>query len=120
MTLLLDVDASMPASPYLDGCKHASLSTHVTEGGLPTPMGTTTSDSGDTGNCTSSTPGGSAVAHTGIRVNGVGLPPVLGDVGVNEMHDIGSNWGEEDSGEGHMLIEYLGGIIGVEYGDEGN
>jgi len=107
MTLLLDVDASMPASPYLDGCKHASLSTHVTESGLTTSMGTTTSNSGNTGNCTSSTPRRSAVAHTCIGVNSVGLSSVLGDVGVNEMHDIGSYWGEEHGGKGYVFIEYL-------------
>ena len=46
--LLPQVDLLMPLSPDLGGCKHAAFSTHVTEGGLASTMGTTARDTRNT------------------------------------------------------------------------
>lgn len=39
MSLLLDVDTTVPSSPDLDGSEHATLAAHVTEGGLTGSVG---------------------------------------------------------------------------------
>ncbi|MCP5810083.1 hypothetical protein NL321_28465, partial [Klebsiella pneumoniae] len=41
---LSEVDATMPTPPGLRGGEHTSTTTHVTEGTLTGPMGTTTTD----------------------------------------------------------------------------
>lgn len=49
------VDLSMPSSPDLGGGKESTSTAHVTEGTLSRSVGTTTTDSGDTGDGTAGT-----------------------------------------------------------------
>lgn len=39
MTLLFDIDTTVPSSPGLEGSEHATFTTHVTEGTLTTSVG---------------------------------------------------------------------------------
>lgn len=39
VTLLFDIDTTVPSSPGLEGCEHATFTTHVTEGTLTTSVG---------------------------------------------------------------------------------
>lgn len=99
VSLLLEVASSVPSPPDADGGEHASLAAHVTEGTLAVPAGSTATNSGNTGDCAACSPGLSGVLHTGMEVDGVTLTTVLGDVGVDEVDDIGSDSGGEDGGE---------------------
>lgn len=54
--LLADVGACVPLTPDLGWGEHASATAHVTEGSLTRAVGTTSSDTGDTGDGTSCTP----------------------------------------------------------------
>jgi hypothetical protein len=56
VSLLGDVDLSVPLSPGAEGGEHTSLSAHVTEGGLSRSVGTATTDTGNTSDSTSSSP----------------------------------------------------------------
>jgi hypothetical protein len=77
-SLLVDVDLSVPASPGLGRGEHATLAAHVTEGTLTRARVTTTSNTGNTSNGTTSTPGLGRVLVTSARRNGIGLAAVLG------------------------------------------
>lgn len=56
--------------------------------------------------------------HACEEVDGVSLSSVFGDVGVDEVHDIGSDSDAEDSGEndiasGSLNDVFAGGFVGV-------
>ena len=53
---LSNIDATVPAAPDLQGSEHVATTAHVTEGTLAGAVGSTTTDAGNTGNGTSSTP----------------------------------------------------------------
>lgn len=54
--LLADVGACVPLTPDLGRSEHASATAHVAEGSLARAVGTTSPDTGDTGDGTSCTP----------------------------------------------------------------
>merc|ERR1712168_917570 len=93
---LLLVDRSMPSSPGFGGSKHASTSAHVTEGCLTRTVSTTASNTRNTGNSTSSTPGFSRRLVPSVLVDSVRLSCVLRHVGVDEVNDVGTNGSLED------------------------
>ena len=111
MSLLVEVGLSVPFSVDLEGSEHSSLSAHVTEGSLSRSVGTRSSNSGDSSHSSSGSPGLGGVLHTSVVLDGVSLSSVLGDVGVNEMDDIVSDGGSEDSG--HVLGRDNFGVVGV-------
>lgn len=57
VSLLLDVDLSVPSSPGLQWSEHSTFSAGVSEGSLSGSAGTTSADSWNSGNSTTWTPG---------------------------------------------------------------
>ena len=102
----------MPTAPDLGGSEHASATAHVPESSLSSSVGPTAGDTGDTGDGTAGTPrlGGGLV--TGFLGDGVGLALVLGDVGVDEVDDIGSDRGLHDVWQGNGL-RGIGGHVAI-------
>jgi len=96
VSLLLEVDLSVPSSPGLEGSEHSSLSAHVTEGTLSGSVGTGASDSGNTSNGSTSSPGFGRMLHAGLGGDSVSLSDVLGDLIVNELDDIDSDGDREN------------------------
>lgn len=79
-------------------------------------MRTTSTDTGNTGHSSTSTPrlGGRLV--TSLTGDGVGLTTVLGDVGVDELDDIRTNGGLQDSGD----LDGSRGLLAVKTIDSDN
>lgn len=57
VTLLIEVDLDVPFSPCLCGCETTSTTAHVTKGSLSRAVSSSTTDTRDTSNSSSSTPG---------------------------------------------------------------
>lgn len=76
---LVLVHLDVPLPPGLGGSEHSTTSAHVTESGLARSLGTTTANTGDTGNGTTGTPRLGRGLVTGVLSNGVSLSTVLGD-----------------------------------------
>lgn len=76
---LVLVHLDVPLSPGLGRGEHSTTSAHVTESGLARSLGTTTANTGDTGNGTTGTPRLGRGLVTGVLSNGVSLSTVLGD-----------------------------------------
>lgn len=102
VSLLVDIDFSMPSSPHLKGSEHSTLSTHITESGLSSSVGSGSRNSGNTGDGTSGTPRFGGVLHTGVLGDSVGLSGILRKIFVDEGHDIKSDGGGQDSGEADL------------------
>jgi hypothetical protein len=119
VSLLLDVDLSVPSSPGLQGSEHSTLSTRVGESTLSSSGSTRTTDSGNSGNGSTGTPRDSGVLHTGGGGNSMSLSGVLGDLVMNELDDIKSDGGSADSGKGDLSGDFLG-IGRVENADGGS
>jgi hypothetical protein len=119
VSLLLDVNLSVPSSPGLQGSEHSTLSTRVGEGTLSSSGSTRTRDSGNSGNGSTGTPRDSGVLHTGGDGNSMSLSGVLGDLVVDELDDIESDGGSADSGKGDLSGDFLG-IGRVENADGGS
>lgn len=119
VSLLLDVNLSVPSSPGLQGSEHSTLSTRVGESTLSSSGSSRTRDSGNSGNGSTGTPGDSGVLHTGGDGNSMSLSGVLGDLVMNELNDIKSDGGSADSGKGDLSGDFLG-VSRVENGDGGS
>lgn len=119
VSLLLDVDLSVPSSPGLQGSEHSTLSTRVGEGTLSGSAGTGTTDSGNSGDGSTGTPGDGGVLHTGGGADSVSLSGVLGDLVVDELDDIKSDGSSADSGKGDLSGDFLD-VLGVENADGGS
>ena len=117
VALLVHIDFPVPAAPDLGRGKHASSTTHVSEGSLAGAMGSAAGNTGDTGDGTTGSPGlgGSLVASAAADC--IGLSAVLGDVGVYEVDDVRADGGlhdvrDRDGGGGvggHVTVEGLHG-----------
>ena len=119
MSLLLDVNFSVPSSPGLEGSEHSTFSTRVGEGTLSSSGSTRTRDSGNSGNGSTGTPGDSGVLHTSMNVDSVSLSGVLGDLVVNELDNIESDGSSADSREGNLAGDFRG-VSRVENTDGGS
>lgn len=108
VSLLLDVDLSVPSSPGLQWSEHSTFSTRVGEGTLSSSGSTTSTDSWYSCDGTTWTPGHGGVLHTGVNEDSVGLTGVLGDLIVNELDDIESDWGSADGRESNLADDFLG------------
>lgn len=113
VSLLLEVASSVPSSPDPDGGEHSTLSAHVTEGTLSVSAGSGSSNSGNTGDSATSSPGLGGVLHAGLEVDGVTLSSVLGNVGVDKVDDIRPDAGAEDSGEDDVASGALNGSFSL-------
>jgi hypothetical protein len=118
VSLLLDVDLSVPSSPGLQGSEHSTLSARVGEGTLSSSGSTTSTNSGNSGNSTTWTPGHGGMLHTGVDEDSVSLTNVLGDLIVNELNDIKSDGSSADSREGNLVDDV--GTVGAENADSGS
>jgi len=98
VSLLIDVDSSVPSSPGLQGSEHTTLTALVTESSLSVSMGTRTTNSGNSGYGSTSTPRLSGVLVTLSGINSGSLSSVLGKVGMNELNNVQSDGGLENSG----------------------
>jgi len=81
--LLVDVDLAMPAPPGLGGGKHTPTAAHVAEGSLPRPVGSAAWHTGDTRHGAPGSPRLGTALHACLELDGVRLPLVLGQVGVD-------------------------------------
>jgi hypothetical protein len=111
VTLLVGVDLAVPLSPGADGSEHASLTAHVTEGGLSSAVGTGSTNTGNTGNSATGTPGFSGVLHTLVTADTVGLASVLVHVGMDKGDGVVTDGGGEDGG--HLNLAGNGLFFGV-------
>jgi hypothetical protein len=68
----------VPLSPGLGRGEHSTTSAHVSESSLSGSLGTTTSNSRDSGNSSSSSPRLGRGLVTSLLRDGVSLSPVLG------------------------------------------
>ena len=109
MSSLSEVDFSVPSSPGDSGVEHSSSSAHVSEGSLSGSVGSGSSDSGNSCDGSTGSPGLGVVHHTGVLVYGVGLSSVLVQVVEDEMDDIVSDGSEEDVGDS----DFSDGGVGV-------
>jgi len=108
VSLLFNVDLSVPSSPGLQWSEHSTFSARVGEGTLGGSGGTTTTNSGNSGNSTTWTPGHGGVLHTGVNEDSVSLTGVLGDLVMDKSDDIESDWGSADSRESVLADDFLG------------
>jgi hypothetical protein len=108
VSLLLDVDLSVPSSPGLQGSEHSTLSTRVGEGTLSSSRSTRSTDSGNSGNGSTGTPGDGGMLHTGMDVNSVSLSGVLGDLVMDELDDIKSDGSSANSRKSDLSGDFLG------------
>lgn len=97
ITTLSLADLDVPSSPHLSGSKHASTTTHVTEGTLARSVSTTSCDTGDTRDGSTSTPTLSGSLLTSNLGYGVWLTVVLVHAGVNTYNNVTTDGGSEDS-----------------------
>ena len=79
VSLLVLVDLDVPLSPSLGWGEHSTASAHVTESGLTRSLGSSTTNTGDTGDGSTSTPRLGRGLVTSVLSNGVSLSPVLGN-----------------------------------------
>lgn len=108
VSLLLDVDLSVPSSPGLKGSEHSTLSAGVGEGTLSSSGSTRTRDSWNSGNSTTWTPGDGGVLHTSVNEDSVSLSDVLGDLVMDKLDDIKSDGSSADSRESDLVDDLRG------------
>mmetsp|Transcript_25315 Transcript_25315/g.41564 ORF Transcript_25315/g.41564 Transcript_25315/m.41564 type:complete len:323 (+) Transcript_25315:1475-2443(+) len=99
ITLLVDVDLLVPLAPGLGGSKHASSTTHVTEGTLSGAGSTSTSNTRNTSDSTSGTPGRSGNLLASTDRNSISLTLVLVHVGVNKLDNVRTERSRHDGRE---------------------
>jgi len=115
--LLGDGDLAVPPPVDLGGSEHVTSTAHVAESSLAGTVSATSTDTGDTGDGTSSSPGLGTGLVTGIPVDAVGLPVVLGDLVMDEGHDVGPDGGLENGRKADRAASYF--TLVVVDGDQG-
>lgn len=114
MSSLSKVNLSVPSSPNSKWGEHTASSTHVTVGTLTRSVSTRTSNSWNSGNSSTCTPGEGTVLHTSEEVDTSGLSGVLRQVIVNEGDDVLSQRSAENGWEFNLTGNGVSGGI-VEY-----
>jgi hypothetical protein len=94
--LLVLVDLDVPLAPDLGGREHATATAHVTEGSLSGTVRSSTTDTGDTGDGATSSPGLGGGLLTSVLRDGDGLAAVLGDRLVDLRDNVRPDGGGED------------------------
>jgi hypothetical protein len=113
VSLLVDIDSLVPLSPDLERSEHSTLTAHVTEGSLTGSAGTGTTNSRNTSDSSTSTPGLGGVLLTGLLEHTMGLSAVLSHVSVHKLDGIISDRGGEDGGHGNVTDDLVGRGAGV-------
>jgi len=108
MSLLLDVDLSVPSSPCLQWSEHSTFSTRVGESTLSSSGSTTSTDSWYSCDGTTGTPRDGGMLHTGVDENSVSLTGVLRDLVVDKSYDIESDWSSAYSWKSDLAEDLLG------------
>ncbi|GER28672.1 concanavalin A-like lectin protein kinase family protein [Striga asiatica] len=124
VALLGDVDGPVPAAPDLGRREHPPATAHVPEGSLAGAVGAAAGDAGDTGDSAAGSPGLGGGLVTGASGDCVGLAGVVGDLAVDEGHDVGADGSLHHVGEGHGVDAggaSIGGHVVLQRldGDEG-
>ena len=112
VSLLVEINLSVPFSEDLERERHATLTAHVTEGTLSRTVSTRTTNSWDSRHGTTSAPRLSGVFVTSNVVDSMTLSSVFGHVGVAELDEIVSDGGSEHSGHVDGADDFIG-IVGV-------
>ena len=102
VTLLVEVDLTVPFAPDLQGGVHARFTAHVTEGSLAGAGSTGARNSGNTSDGTTSAPRLGGVLLASLVEDSVRLATVLSHVGVNELNGIISDGCAEHSGSRNL------------------
>jgi hypothetical protein len=113
---LVAIDVTVPSAPDLGGGEHATLTAHVTESSLAGAVSTTTTDTGNTGDSATSTPGLGRSLMTSHGVHGVGLTTIARDLVVDERNQITADGAQENVRESHVGLSLLIGY-GVDSDD---
>jgi len=108
VSLLLDVDLSVPSSPGLQGGEHSTFSTRVGEGTLSGSGGTTSTDSWNSCDGTTGSPRLGRVLHTCLGEDSVSLTSVLGDLVMDKLNNVKSDGGSADCGESDSRGDFTG------------
>jgi hypothetical protein len=75
-------------------------------------VGSGSTNSGNSGHCSTCSPGLGIVKHTGILIDGIGLSSVFIEIVKHEVNGVVSNGGEEDVGKRDFTdgcVRVLGG-----------
>jgi len=102
VSLLVDVDLSVPSSPGAGGGEHSSTTAHVSEGSLSSTVCTTTGNSGNTGYGTTSTPRDGRGLCTCPLSHRVGDSGVLAKVGLHILYNVRSDGGVQHGRGGNL------------------
>mmetsp|Transcript_31046 Transcript_31046/g.57367 ORF Transcript_31046/g.57367 Transcript_31046/m.57367 type:complete len:430 (-) Transcript_31046:19-1308(-) len=103
---LVHVGLTVPLAPRLGGGEHTAATAHVAEGTLARAVCAATTNTGDTRDGAAGAPGLGGRLVAGALVHGVSLALVLGNLGVDEVDDVSTDRGGEDSRQ-------LGGASGL-------
>jgi len=106
VSLLVDIDLSVPSSPGAGGGEHSSTTAHVTESSLSSTVCSTTGDSGNTSHSSTSTPRSGRCLCTCPLRHRVGYSRVFAKVGLNILNKIVSD-GCVQHGRGGDLPNHL-------------
>jgi len=106
----------MPSSVGLQRMWHSSFSTHISEGSLSGSACSTSTDSWNSGHCSTSSPTFGGVFHSSLGIDGMGLSAVFSQIGVDELDDVQTDGGLENGGEDHFSGAHWVGVFNVPYG----
>ena len=114
--LLAGVDLPVPLAPGLGGGKHAATAAHVSKGSLSRALGSSSIDTGNTGDGTASSPTCSRGLVSSLHLDTVSLAAVLGHVRVHKLDNVRAQRSSHDRREGNLSSL---GAIGIPNGDKG-
>jgi len=100
----LQVHTTVDATECSLGRVHVTTTSHVTESSLTAAVGTATSNTRDTCNSTTSTPGLSRVHQTHAGIDTMSLMVILVQVAVNNVDDIATDWCAEHGWKSDGLL----------------
>jgi len=107
---LVDVTLFVPSPPGLEWSEHPTSSAHVTKSGLTRSVGSATSDSRNSRNGSTGTPGfGTSLLTSDFLYSG-GLSGVFSEIGVDKVDEVTSNWRFEN-GWGVNLAGSVSGFV---------
>jgi hypothetical protein len=84
----VNADLPVPPPPGLGGGKHPSSSAHISKGSLASTVGSSSRDTRNTSHGSAGTPRFGGCLMTGKLGDSIGLPLVLGQIGVNILNDV--------------------------------
>lgn len=106
-TLLVHIDATVPTAPGLGRGEHASTTAHVAERSLAGTVGTTSTDTRNTGDGTTSSPGLGGRLVSSLLADGVRLAAVALDQLVHVVDDVRADGRLEDRRQRDLRLACL-------------